>query len=131
LIIFGLSKDHFLLKNVDLIKFVYDKAPGKVTARKKLGSVNLKIRKRFCSIYHYDNEKKEQRWDITSPFKGLLMETNTHFDKSLELLKNKPETDGYLAIIDPRGNETVNEGLMAQLISPEEYTKIVQSRIKE
>ncbi|NP_001004966.1 protein Abitram isoform X1 [Xenopus tropicalis] len=76
----------------------------------------------LCRISSTDGEE----YTIYSCIRGRLLEVNENILQNPELLKEKPSTEGYIAVVLPKFEEskTVTEGLLSQ----QEYEEILLSR---
>lgn len=63
--------------------------------------------------------------DIYAPFDCILLENNARLDDEPELVTESPYEDGFLIRIKPTSDDREN------LISAEEYAKVVEQELKE
>ncbi|CAN2391319.1 Glycine cleavage H-protein [Pristimantis euphronides] len=95
---------------------------NKVSGKSKRGAQFLTEFAPLCRISCCDGEE----YTIYSCIRGRLLEVNENILQHPELLKEKPSTDGYIAVVLPRFEEskTVTEGLLSQ----KQYEEVLLKR---
>ncbi|NP_001085336.1 protein Abitram isoform X1 [Xenopus laevis] len=127
--IITLAECHPLLQNEKTIKSISyqisancSRLQNKVSGKSKRGAQFLTELAPLCRISSTDGEE----YTIYSCIRGRLLEVNENILQNPGLLKEKPSTEGYIAVVLPKFEEskTITEGLLSQ----REYEEIVQSR---
>lgn len=121
LIILTFAPSHFLINSDKNISIKYKITASSATTRKKSGSSQVKIGSKICTVTYIDEQNNSKSLDVISMVKGTLFETNAKIEEDPSLLKLKPESDGYLAIIDPRRSEIDIQQYFSTLISEKDY----------
>ncbi|KAL6090824.1 hypothetical protein STEG23_013250 [Scotinomys teguina] len=95
---------------------------NKVSGKFKRGAQFLTELAPLCKIYCSDGEE----YTISSCIRGRLMEVNENILHQPSLLQEKPSTEGYIAVVLPKFQESksVTEGLLSQ----QQYEEVVVSR---
>ncbi|XP_075865020.1 protein Abitram isoform X1 [Microcebus murinus] len=77
----------------------------------------------LCKIYCSDGEE----YTISSCVRGRLMEVNENILHKPSILQEKPSTEGYIAVVLPKFEESksITEGLLTQ----KQYEEIIVKRI--
>ncbi|TEA36686.1 hypothetical protein DBR06_SOUSAS310091 [Sousa chinensis] len=77
----------------------------------------------LCKIYCSDGEE----YTISSCVRGRLMEVNENILHKPSILQEKPSTEGYIAVVLPKFEESksITEGLLTQ----KQYEEVVVKRI--
>ncbi|XP_026961086.1 protein Abitram isoform X2 [Sagmatias obliquidens] len=77
----------------------------------------------LCKIYCSDGEE----YTISSCVRGRLMEVNENILHEPSILQEKPSTEGYIAVVLPKFEESksITEGLLTQ----KQYEEVVVKRI--
>lgn len=117
LVIITFATSHFLINSDIKFALKYKITSSTATTRKKSGSSQVKIGSKLCTLTYTDEQNNSKTLDVISMVKGTLFETNAKIEEDPSLVKLKPETDGYLAIIDPRRNENPIKEYLETLIS--------------
>ncbi|XP_028635744.1 protein Abitram [Grammomys surdaster] len=95
---------------------------NKVSGKFKRGAQFLTELAPLCKIYCSDGEE----YTISSCVRGRLMEVNENILHQPSLLQEKPSTEGYIAVVLPKFEESksVTEGLLTQ----QQYEEVVVKR---
>ncbi|XP_001513853.1 protein Abitram [Ornithorhynchus anatinus] len=129
LCVITLAEAHPLLQNGKTIKSVdyqisahCSRLQNKVSGKSKRGAQFLTELAPLCRISCSDGEE----YTIYSCIRGRLMEVNENILKRPSILQEKPATEGYIAVVLPKFEEskTITEGLLSQ----KEYEEIVVKR---
>ncbi|XP_022807189.1 protein Simiate-like [Stylophora pistillata] len=64
------------------------------------------------------------KYSLYSCIKGKLVEVNEELVTKPQLLLEKPETEGYLAVVLPKLTENILDGLLTK----EEYENLLEDR---
>ncbi|KAM4688982.1 protein Abitram [Discoglossus pictus] len=124
-----LAECHPLLQNGKTIKKINyqisancSRLQNKVSGKSKRGAQFLTEFAPLCRITCSDDEE----YTIYSCIRGRLLEVNENILQNPGLLKEKPSTEGYIAVVLPKFEEskTVTEGLL----SLKEYEEVVMKR---
>ncbi|KAG8442533.1 hypothetical protein GDO86_011363 [Hymenochirus boettgeri] len=117
--IITLAECHPVLQNGKTIKSVSyqisancSRLQNKVSGKSKRGAQFLTELAPLCRISCTDGEE----YTIYSCIRGRLLEVNENILENPGLLKEKPSTEGYIAVVLPKFEEskTVTEGLLSQ-----------------
>lgn len=69
---------------------------------------------------------------LHSPLPALLYEVNERLLKEPDLLRSRPESDGYIAIINPfltrKAAQTKTAEVFSHLLSPSAYAELLAAR---
>ncbi|KAF4019580.1 hypothetical protein G4228_011353 [Cervus hanglu yarkandensis] len=97
---------------------------NKVSGKFKRGAQFLTELAPLCKIYCSDGEE----YTISSCVRGRLMEVNENILHKPSILQEKPSTEGYIAVVLPKFEESksITEGLLTQ----KEYEEVVLKRLK-
>ncbi|XP_052501083.1 protein Abitram [Budorcas taxicolor] len=97
---------------------------NKVSGKFKRGAQFLTELAPLCKIYCSDGEE----YTISSCVRGRLMEVNENILHKPSILQEKPSTEGYIAVVLPKFEESksITEGLLTQ----KEYEEVVVKRLK-
>ncbi|XP_038203244.1 protein Abitram isoform X1 [Arvicola amphibius] len=95
---------------------------NKVSGKFKRGAQFLTELAPLCKIYCSDGEE----YTISSCVRGRLMEVNENILHKPSLLQEKPSTEGYIAVVLPKFEESksITEGLLTQ----QQYEEVVLKR---
>ncbi|XP_063778992.1 protein Abitram isoform X2 [Pseudophryne corroboree] len=114
-----LAECHPVLKNGKAISSINyqisnncSRLQNKVSGKSKRGAQFLTELSPLCRIICCDGEE----YTIYSCIRGRLLEVNENILQNPQLLKDKPCTEGYIAVVLPKFEEskTVTEGLLSQ-----------------
>ncbi|XP_077966804.1 protein Abitram-like [Styela clava] len=103
-----------------------DRSNNKVSGKRKRGAQWLNPESPLCIVTLSDGEK----YTVHSGIRGNLIEVNENLLKYPELLKEKPETNGYIAVVMIKLQE--RERLTNNLLSEsqyEEYLKKIKNEL--
>ncbi|NWZ31790.1 F206A protein, partial [Asarcornis scutulata] len=124
-----LAEAHPLLQNGKTIKSVnYQISPNcsrlqnKVSGKSKRGAQFLTELAPLCRISSTDGEE----YTIYSCIRGRLIEVNENILSNPAILQEKPSTEGYIAVVLPKFEESksITQGLLTQ----EEYEEVLFKR---
>lgn len=93
---------------------------NKVSGKGKKGAQQLLPESVICEV----TSSSGNIYSLYSCVKGKLVEVNEELVCNSNLLLEKPETEGYLAVVLPKLTENIMEGLLIK----EEYDKLLQER---
>ncbi|KAF6124247.1 hypothetical protein HJG60_004831 [Phyllostomus discolor] len=95
---------------------------NKVSGKFKRGAQFLTELAPLCKIYCSDGEE----YTISSCVRGRLMEVNENILHKPSILQEKPSTEGYIAVVLPKFEESksITEGLLTQ----KQYEEVVVKR---
>ncbi|XP_053570559.1 protein Abitram [Bombina bombina] len=95
---------------------------NKVSGKSKRGAQFLTELAPLCRISCSDGEE----YTVYSCIRGRLLEVNENILENPELLKEKPSTEGYIAVVLPKFQEskTITDGLLSQ----KEYEEMLLKR---
>jgi len=93
---------------------------NKVSGKGKKGAQYLLPESLICEVTCSNGAK----YSLYSCIKGKLVEVNEELVSKPHLLFEKPETEGYLAVVLPKLTENVLDGHLTQ----EQYDKLVEDR---
>ncbi|XP_046550880.1 protein Abitram-like [Haliotis rubra] len=99
-----------------------DRLDNKVTGKSKRGAQILKANSPLCKITCDDGSE----YTVYSCIRGMLVEVNEHLSQKPNLLVNKFQTEGYIAVVLPRLYEFERE--MKSLLSHEDYKSKMADR---
>ncbi|XP_062606335.1 protein Abitram-like [Saccostrea cucullata] len=108
-------------KTVSKINFEVDgmnRLDNKISGKGKRGAQLLTPSSALCEVSCTD----ESRYTITCGVRAQLIEANENLVKAPQLLTQKPQTEGYIAIVLPKLGDF--ESATKNLLSREEYKKI-------
>ncbi|XP_040908991.1 protein Abitram [Toxotes jaculatrix] len=124
-----LAETHPILQNGQMIKSInYQISNGcsrlnnKVSGKSKRGGQFLTDFAPLCRITCTD----ETEYTIYSCIRGRLLEVNENILETPSLLLEKPSTEGYIAVILPKFEES--KSITENLLSREEFESIVSKR---
>lgn len=124
-----LAETHPILQNGHAIKSInYQISNGcsrlnnKVSGKSKRGGQFLTDFAPLCRITCTD----EMEYTIYSCIRGRLLEVNENILETPNLLLEKPSTEGYIAVILPKFEES--KSITENLLSREEFENLVSSR---
>ncbi|XP_003968922.1 protein Abitram [Takifugu rubripes] len=124
-----LAESHPILQNGRQIKSInYQISNGcsrlnnKVSGKSKRGGQFLTDFAPLCRITCTD----ENEYTIYSCIRGRLLEVNEAILETPSLLLQKPSTDGYIAVILPKFEES--KSITENLLSREEFEKVLAKR---
>ncbi|KAI6075376.1 Protein Simiate [Aix galericulata] len=124
-----LAEAHPLLQNGKMIKSInYQISPNcsrlqnKVSGKSKRGAQFLTELAPLCRISSTDGEE----YTIYSCIRGRLIEVNENILSNPAILQEKPSTEGYIAVVLPKFEESksITQGLLTQ----EEYEEVLLKR---
>ncbi|XP_026156255.1 protein Abitram [Mastacembelus armatus] len=125
-----LAETHPILQNGRAIKSInYQISNGcsrlnnKVSGKSKRGGQFLTDFAPLCRITCTD----ETEYTIYSCIRGRLLEVNENILETPHLLLEKPSTEGYIAVILPKFEES--KSITENLLSREEFDSVVSKRI--
>ncbi|XP_019946078.2 protein Abitram [Paralichthys olivaceus] len=125
-----LAETHPILQNGRTIKSInYQISDGcsrlknKVSGKSKRGGQFLTDFAPLCRITCSD----ETEYTIYSCIRGRLLEVNESILETPKLLLEKPSTEGYIAVILPKFEES--KSITENLLSREDFERIVSKRI--
>ncbi|XP_061787120.1 protein Abitram isoform X1 [Nerophis lumbriciformis] len=98
---------------------------NKVSGKSKRGGQFLTEFAPLCRITCTD----ETQFTIYSCIRGRLLEVNENILERPALLQEKPSTDGYIAVILPKFEESKN--VTENLLSRDDFEKLVAGRVSE
>ncbi|KAM9096860.1 protein Abitram isoform X1 [Sarcophilus harrisii] len=125
-----LAESHPLLQNGKTIKSINyqisancSRLQNKVSGKFKRGAQFLTELAPLCRISCSDGEE----YTVSSCVRGRLMEVNENILDKPSILQEKPSTEGYIAVVLPKFEESksITEGLLTQ----KEYEEIVVKRV--
>lgn len=99
-----------------------DRLNNTVSGKSKKGGQLLTPTSTVCKIEFHDNTC----FDVPSGMKGTLVEVNEGLVEKPLLLRECPDSDGYIAIM--LSSIALTESLKNELLTHEEYVKILQNR---
>ncbi|XP_023418170.1 protein Abitram isoform X1 [Cavia porcellus] len=124
-----LAESHPVLKSGKTIKSISyqistncSRLQNKVSGKFKRGAQFLTELAPLCKIYCSDGEE----YTISSCVRGRLMEVNENILHNPSILQEKPSTEGYIAVVLPKFEESksITEGLLTQ----KQYEEVVEKR---
>ncbi|XP_072698411.1 protein Abitram isoform X1 [Canis lupus baileyi] len=125
-----LAESHPVLQSGKTIKSISyqistncSRLQNKVSGKFKRGAQFLTELAPLCKIYCSDGEE----YTISSCVRGRLMEVNENILHKPSILQEKPSTEGYIAVVLPKFEESksITEGLLTQ----KQYEEVVVKRI--
>ncbi|KNC76299.1 hypothetical protein SARC_11192 [Sphaeroforma arctica JP610] len=124
LLVVGVSRYHPLVVDPSPIESIDFKADGEqdrlqneVTGKKKHGAQTITPESLLCRVKLVNGKT----YDILGIVKGSLVQANACLMDNLQMLKNKPETDGWVAIITRKNK---SDKLPTNLENLESYEKL-------
>lgn len=119
-----LAPSHFFFKRNDDYKLNFaigkvDRLSNSVKGKGKRGGQMLIPKSAICKVDWNDGTS----FDIPCGMKGTLVEVNDKLVKHPELLREKPDSDGFIAIM--LSSIANSEATKKELLTHEEYLKIV------
>lgn len=93
---------------------------NKVSGKGKKGAQYLQPESLICEVTCSSGAK----YSLYSCIKGKLVEVNEELVSKPHLLLEKPETEGFLAVVLPKLTENILDGLLTK----EEYDKLLEDR---
>ncbi|XP_070287057.1 protein Abitram isoform X1 [Myotis yumanensis] len=124
-----LAESHPVLQSGKTIKSISyqistncSRLENKVSGKFKRGAQFLTELAPLCKIYCSDGEE----YTISSCVRGRLMEVNENILHKPSILQEKPSTEGYIAVVLPKFEESksITEGLLTQ----KQYEEVVVKR---
>lgn len=120
----SLAPSHFFFKKNDNYKINFvigkiDRLSNSVKGKGKKGGQLLTAKSVICKIEYNDGES----FDVPSCMKGTLIEVNEELVKHPKLLKEMPDSNGFIAII--LSSIAISEATKSELLSHEDYLKIM------
>ncbi|XP_048415461.1 protein Abitram [Stegostoma tigrinum] len=126
-----LAESHPLLQSGKEIKNISyqisancSRLQNKVSGKSKRGGQFLTELAPLCRILCSDGEE----YTIYSCIRGRLLEVNENILQDPRLLQRKPSTEGYVAVVLPKFEES--KSITQGLINQEQYQDIISSRHK-
>uniref|UniRef100_A0A7N5JX69 Protein Abitram n=1 Tax=Ailuropoda melanoleuca TaxID=9646 RepID=A0A7N5JX69_AILME len=125
-----LAESHPVLQSGKTIKSVSyqistncSRLQNKVSGKFKRGAQFLTELAPLCKIYCSDGEE----YTVSSCVRGRLMEVNENILHEPSILQEKPSTEGYIAVVLPKFEESksITEGLLTQ----QQYEEVLVKRI--
>ncbi|XP_025858527.1 protein Abitram isoform X1 [Vulpes vulpes] len=125
-----LAESHPVLQSGKTIKSISyqistncSRLQNKVSGKFKRGAQFLTELAPLCKIYCSDGEE----YTISSCVRGRLMEVNENILHKPSILQEKPSTEGYIAVVLPKFEESksITEGLLTQ----KQYEEVMVKRI--
>ncbi|NP_001006383.2 protein Abitram isoform 3 [Gallus gallus] len=95
---------------------------NKVSGKSKRGAQFLTELAPLCRIASSDGEE----YTIYSCIRGRLIEVNENILSNPALLQEKPSTEGYIAVVLPKFEES--KSVTQGLLTPEEYKEVLLKR---
>jgi hypothetical protein len=120
-----LDSSKYKIQKVEFLQNVNDEMSGK----HKHNAKNLNSTQALCKVtcLKIDEEPaQEAKFILYSCLNAKLIEANTRLTREPELLQNKSQTEGFLAILFPKLN-TINEQ-MSTLVPHSEYINIINNK---
>lgn len=124
-----LAKSHPILqlkKRISAVNFQVDKQTNrldnKVTGKGKRGAQNISINAALCHVSCEDGSQ----YTIHGGMKGSLVEVNNNLVSHPQLLTEKPNAEGYIAIILTHLQD--HEATMDKLLTQDQYEQILHER---
>ncbi|XP_072431852.1 protein Abitram isoform X2 [Chiloscyllium punctatum] len=126
-----LAESHPLLQSGRKIKSISyqisancSRLQNKVSGKSKRGGQFLTELAPLCRILCIDGEE----YTIYSCIRGRLLEVNENILQEPSLLQKKPSTEGYIAVVLPKFEES--KSITQGLINQEQYQDIISKRHK-
>ncbi|XP_008999205.1 protein Abitram isoform X2 [Callithrix jacchus] len=125
-----LAESHPVLQSGKTIKSISyqistncSRLQNKVSGKFKRGAQFLTELAPLCKIYCSDGEE----YTVSSCVRGRLMEVNENILHKPSILQEKPSTEGYIAVVLPKFEESksITEGLLTQ----KQYEEVMVKRI--
>ncbi|KAF1488017.1 Protein Simiate, partial [Pygoscelis antarcticus] len=125
-----LAEAHPLLRNGKTIKSINyqisancSRLQNKVSGKSKRGAQFLTELAPLCRISSSDGEE----YTIYSCIRGRLIEVNENILSNPAILQEKPSTEGYIAVVLPKFEESksITQGLLTQ----KEYEEVLLKRL--
>eukprot|EP00658_Telonema_sp_P-2_P065009 TRINITY_DN54366_c0_g1_i1.p1 TRINITY_DN54366_c0_g1~~TRINITY_DN54366_c0_g1_i1.p1 ORF type:complete len:207 (-),score=41.28 TRINITY_DN54366_c0_g1_i1:176-796(-) len=116
LCVVGLSRHHPACKSgvVESVNFRVELGSSKPSGKRKRGAAQLRAENVICTV-----QTTEGKFEAVGLVNGDLMEVNQRLAQEPGLVAEKPESDGFLAIIRPGGKQP--EQIMAPLTPWSDY----------
>lgn len=99
-----------------------DRSLNRVSGKGKKGAQYVTENSPLCHVTCEDGTK----FTLYSCIRGHLLEVNMNLLEHPELLIEKPETNGYLAIVLPKAFEVKNQ--LERLLTKEKYEQVIEKR---
>jgi len=116
------------IKSIDFqITGKLNRLENKVTGKRKKGGQWLIEESPLCRVICEDGS----RYTLYSCIKGKLVEVNEQLLQNPNLLIEKPQTNGYIAIIQPKLEQSKTQLTQVPLLEPTEYQETVKQREEE
>ncbi|XP_059051718.1 protein Abitram [Achroia grisella] len=120
----SLAPSHYFFKKNEKFKINFDigkidRLSNSVKGKGKKGGQLLLPKSVICKVEYDDGES----FDIPCCMKGTLIEVNEELVKHPELLKEMPDSNGFIAII--LSSIAISEATKNELLSHEDYMKII------
>ncbi|XP_064561736.1 protein Abitram [Zonotrichia leucophrys gambelii] len=124
-----LAEAHPLLQSGKTIKNINyqisancSRLQNKVSGKSKRGAQFLTELAPLCRISSSDGEE----YTIYSCIRGRLIEVNENILSNPALLQEKPSTEGYIAVVLPKFEES--KSITQGLLTPKEYEEVLMKR---
>lgn len=123
----SLAPTHFFFKNNTEYKINFsvgkiDRLSNTVKGKGKKGGQKLMPNSVICKVEHADGTS----FEVLSCLKGTLVEINEHLVKNPELLRELPDSKGFIAII--LSTIAVSESTKNEMLTHEEYIASLKNK---
>lgn len=123
-----LAPSHFVFKKDDKYKINYligkiDRLSNCVKGKSKKGGQILLPKSVICKVEYSD----DLSFDVPCCMKGTLIEVNEELVKFPQILREQPDSDGYIAVI--LSSIANSEATKTDLLTHEEYIEIIKNRL--
>ncbi|CAG9567983.1 unnamed protein product [Danaus chrysippus] len=121
-----LAPSHFFFKRDDDYKLNFtigkvDRLSNTVKGKGKKGGQMLTPNTAICKVEWSDDTS----FEIPAGMKGFLVEINEQLVKNPKLLRESPNSDGFIAIM--LSSISISDSMKKELLNHEEYLKIINS----
>ncbi|KPI94193.1 PREDICTED: FAM206 family protein CG9288 [Papilio xuthus] len=122
----SLAPSHFFFKKTDQYKINFsigniDRLTNSVKGKGKKGGQMLTANSVICKIEYDDGTM----FAIPCCMKGTLIEVNKELTKNPELLREQPDSNGFIAIM--LSSIAISDSTKSELLNHEEYVKTFNS----
>lgn len=120
------APSHPLLQCKQIVKVNFqvstkvNRLDNKVSGKGKKGAQHLQPESLICEVTSSDGSK----YSLYSCIRGKLVEVNEKLVTNPQLLLEKPQTEGYLAVVLPKLTENILNGLLTK----EHYEQLLEDR---
>ncbi|KAL0819011.1 hypothetical protein ABMA28_008296 [Loxostege sticticalis] len=126
IMLLSLAPSHFFFKknvgySINFNTGKVDRLSNSVKGKGKKGGQQLEPNSTLCQILFEDDTS----FKVPSCIKGSLIEINESLVKYPELLKEMPDSDGFIAII--LSSITISEAKKSEWLTPEEYLALLKN----